>query len=60
MRKSRRALVLFAMPLLVIIWWMGWGLYWIGKRKEKLKPDLLNVKENVTLTVLLPKRTLKT
>jgi len=43
----------------VFIWCLGWSLYWIGKRKEKLKPDLANLKENIALTVLLPERRLK-
>jgi len=45
---------LLAMPFAVVIWCIGWSLYWIGDRKKKLKPDLSNLKENVTLTVLLP------
>jgi flagellar basal body-associated protein FliL len=54
MRKSRRVFVILAMPIVVILWCIGWSLYWIGAKKEKAKPKLANQTENLTLAVLLP------
>jgi hypothetical protein len=45
MRKRRAAISLLAMPIVVFIWFIGWSLYWFGRKKKKLKPDLANQKE---------------
>jgi len=54
MPKRKRALMLLAMPLAVFLWFIGWALYWVGAKKEKLKTEPVKKKESVTLTVLLP------
>ena len=52
--KRKSIFVLLAMPVAVFLWLIGWALYWIGAKKEKLKPAPVNKTENVTLTVVLP------
>jgi hypothetical protein len=54
MPKKKRIFVFLAMPFAVFLWFIGWALYWVGARKEKLKPEPVKKKESVTLTVLLP------
>ena len=54
MPKRKRIFVLLAMPFAVFLWFIGWTLYWVGTKKEKLKPEPVKKKESVTLTVLLP------
>jgi hypothetical protein len=46
--------VLLAMPFAVFLWFIGWNLYWVETKKEKLKPGPVKKKESVTLTVLMP------
>jgi hypothetical protein len=47
-------LVLFGMPLAVVTWFIGWGLYWIGRKNQKHRLIPVNKTESVTLTALLP------
>ena len=54
MPKRNRIFLLLAMPVAVFLWCIGWALYWIGAKKEKLKPAPVKKAENVTLTVLVP------
>ena len=59
MPKRNKVSALLAMPVAVFLWCVGWGLYWIGARKKKVKPALAKQKENVTLAVLLPEEKIK-
>jgi hypothetical protein len=45
MRKRRPAISLLAMPIVVLIWFIGWSLFWFGEKKKKLKPDSAYKKE---------------
>ncbi len=54
MRKRRSAISLLVVPVAVFVWFRGWSLYWIGAKKEKLKPAITNQTDNVIFTTLLP------
>ena len=38
--KRRRILALLAMPFAVLIWCMGWGLFWVSEDRRKIKPKV--------------------
>ena len=60
MRKRRRGIFrLLIIPFVVLVWFIGWSLYWVGEAKEKLKPKLPNRVDKLTLAVLLPRLKLK-
>ena len=35
--KRNRAVVLLMVPIIIVMWFVGWSLYWIGSQKRKLK-----------------------
>jgi len=47
MPKRNRAATLLLMPIAAFVWCIGWGLSWVGSKKEvaKLKPKLAIHKE---------------
>lgn len=38
--KRKRMLALLAMPFAVLIWCMGWGLFWVSEDRRKIKPKV--------------------
>jgi hypothetical protein len=50
----KRALLLF-LPVVVLIWFIGWSLYWIGLREEAAKPRKIIYQKELTLSVVMPK-----
>jgi len=34
MLKRRKLLVIFLLPAIVLLWMVGWTLYWIGENKK--------------------------
>jgi len=54
MHKRRPVIVFIAMPVAVFIWCVGWGLYWVGKGKERHGPNPAKRTENVGVVVMLP------
>ena len=46
-------------PFSVLLWCVGWSLYWIGEAKDKLKPKSPDQMEKLALATLLPYPKLK-
>ena len=53
-KRERALFALLTMPIAVFAWCIGWGLYWVGGKKIRSKPELNNKKDNLALAVLLP------
>jgi hypothetical protein len=37
MARRNRALSVIILPAAVVVWFIGWGLFWIGSKKELFK-----------------------
>jgi hypothetical protein len=49
-RKRNRIIVALLFPALVLVWLVGWSLYWIGRKKEgEAKPPRKRGAPNITL-----------
>ena len=55
MPKRSRIVVLFALPASLFLWLVGWSLYWIGGKKENVKPKTVSKANDLTFTVLTTK-----
>jgi len=55
MRKNKRIFAMLALPIVVFVWCIGWGFYWMGQANEKSTPKPVNKTENVTFTFILSK-----
>jgi hypothetical protein len=60
MPRRNRVIVLLVLPLVVIFWLVGWGLYRMGSRKEKAYPKAVSVPDGLTFTVLVPEKKIAT
>ena len=58
-KRRRRALGLLMIPFALLIWCVGWNLFWIGEAKQKLRPRSVNQTAKLSLAVLLPQPKLK-
>ncbi len=49
--RRNRAVVLLFLPVLVVVWLMGWSLYWVGGRKDRehLGKKMKRKEDHVTL-----------
>lgn len=56
MPKRSRIVVLFTLPIAMILWFIGWGFYWLGSKKEMAKPKTITKANDLTFTVLLPEQ----
>ena len=49
-RKRNRLVVVLLLPALVLVWLVGWSMYWLGHQKEdKTRTEPARKKDNVTL-----------
>ena len=49
-RKRNRLVVALMLPMLVLVWLVGWGMYWLGHQMEdKKRTEPAPEKSNVTL-----------
>jgi hypothetical protein len=50
-RRRSRAVTLLFLPVLVVVWLVGWSLYWIGGKKdrERLGKKMERKEDHVTL-----------
>ena len=49
-RKRNRVVVALLLPALVLVWIVGWSMYWLGHQKEdKTRTEPTSKKDNVTL-----------
>ena len=49
-RKRNRLVVALLLPALVLVWIVGWSMYWLGHQKEdKTRTEPRSKKDNVTL-----------
>jgi flagellar basal body-associated protein FliL len=57
-RKRNRAIMVLLLPVMAILWLIGWGLYWVGSKKQPAKPAKSNRQEDedVTFTMLMPEQ----
>jgi hypothetical protein len=44
------------LPLVVFFWFFGWSLYWIGSKKEVVKPRQKSDHKELTFTELMPEQ----
>lgn len=56
MRKRNRGTLFLMLPLVVFFWFFGWSLYWIGSKKEVVKPRQKSDHKELTFTVLVPEQ----
>ncbi|MCJ7559376.1 hypothetical protein MUO79_01995 [Candidatus Bathyarchaeota archaeon] len=56
MRKRNRGILFLMLPLVVFFWFFGWSLYWIGSKKEVVKPRQKSDYKELTFTVLVPEQ----
>jgi hypothetical protein len=41
------------LPIVVFLWLIGWSLYWIGRKKQEVKPkERLSDRKELTFAVL--------
>ncbi len=45
--KTRNLRNILLMPIVIVLWCIGWSLYWVGLKKETTKPKLSVQKELV-------------
>ena len=60
MPRRNRVLVLLVLPLVVIFWLVGWGLYRTGSKKVKAHPKAVSVPDGLTFIVLDPEKKIAT
>jgi len=49
-RKRNRLVVALLLPALVLVWLVGWSMYWLGhQREDKKRTKPAPKKDNVTL-----------
>jgi hypothetical protein len=49
-RKRNRLVVALLLPALVLVWLVGWSMYWLGhQREDKKRTEPAPEKDNVTL-----------
>jgi hypothetical protein len=46
--------VILLFPVVAIIWFLGWGLYRVGSKKEPAKSKEITEQEDLTFTVPTP------
>lgn len=54
--KQNRVVKVLLLPFMVILWSIGWSLYWVGHRKTTTKSIKNNQRDYVTFTVLMPEK----
>jgi hypothetical protein len=53
LNKTVRVLLL---PLMAILWLIGWSLYWLGHGRQMAKSVKSSCHDDVTFTVLMPEQ----
>ena len=50
-RRRNRLVTVLLLPVLVVTWFIGWSLYWVGSRKDREQPKIRvkHQEEHVTL-----------
>jgi len=50
-RRRNRLVTVLLLPVLVVAWFIGWSLYWVGSRKDREQPKIRvkGQEEHVTL-----------
>jgi hypothetical protein len=55
MRRRNRAVSFLLMPIAVFLWCIGWGLYWVGSKRESARPKpKLSVQKELVVFVPTP------
>jgi hypothetical protein len=54
--KLKRVVRVLLLPVVAVLWLIGWSLYWIGSRKQLGRSAKSNRHEDVTFTVLMPEQ----
>jgi hypothetical protein len=57
-RKRNRVVMVLLLPVVAILWLMGWSLCWVGFRKQLVKSakSKRHEGEDLTFTVLMPEQ----
>jgi len=56
MRSRNRFTAFLVMPLVVIFWFIGWSLFWIGSRKRRAQPVRKVAHDELRFAVLMPEQ----
>ena len=54
MARVNKAFLILVLPVVVLIWSVGWFFYWIGLRKESVKSGKLSCSGDLEVFVLTP------
>ena len=56
MRIRNRLTLFLAMPIVILFWFFGWSLYWIGSSKNKDRIAKTKSLKDLTFEVLAPEQ----
>jgi flagellar basal body-associated protein FliL len=59
MHKRKSLAVLLAIPVVVFLWIIGWGLYWVGSKTTKVEPRNSPGRREFSIAVLTPEAGLR-
>ena len=51
--RRNRLVTILLLPVLVVAWLIGWSLYWVGSRKDRVQPKI-RVKVQEEQVTLIP------
>lgn len=54
--KQNRTASFLLLPAIIFFWALGWSLYWIGSKKEVVKPKQKSDVEKIAFTVPIPEK----
>jgi flagellar basal body-associated protein FliL len=57
MRRRNRFTMILVMPLVVLIWVIGWSLFWLGSNKGSAAPIKRAESRPLAFSVVMPEQT---